>query len=222
MWKGHSTCRRPNPRRKHHYQRLSPSSLLAENEKKFTLLYLAIGGGSISIGEHRKKLAIEKGRDPTPSELHLHVHTHGNDGKSFVGERSQIVHEKYEEILREKTTSQYDIDQCEAYYQAAGGEKKKRIYGLGSKAKTYYGHNLCASSSVAPSVSQSTSTRNMDVFVKEMISALTNHFLPVIMERVQQVVTPIDNPSLVTPMVPPAITNEEEVDHVVSSDEGIP
>ncbi|KAH0655751.1 hypothetical protein KY285_030633 [Solanum tuberosum] len=51
-------------------------------------------GGSISIGEHRKKLAIEKGRDPTPSELHLHVHTHGHDGKSFVGERSRIVHSR--------------------------------------------------------------------------------------------------------------------------------
>ncbi|KAH0761742.1 hypothetical protein KY290_017815 [Solanum tuberosum] len=49
-------------------------------------------GGSISIGEYRKKPAIEKGRDPTPSELHLHVHTHGHDGKSFVGERSRIVH----------------------------------------------------------------------------------------------------------------------------------
>ncbi|KAH0651755.1 hypothetical protein KY284_031667 [Solanum tuberosum] len=180
-------------------------------------------GGSISIGEHRKKLAIEKGRDPTPSELYLHVHTHGHDGKSFVGEHSRIVHEKYEEILREKTTSQSDIDQCEAYYQAAGGEKKKRIYGLGSEAKTYYGQNLCASSSVATSVSQSTSTRNMDVFVKEMIPALTNHFLPVIMELLQQVVTPIDNPSLVTPMVPPPVaTNEDEVDALVSSDEGIP
>lgn len=152
----------------------------------------------------------------------MHVHTHVHDGKSFVGERSRIVYEKYEEILREKT-SQSDIDEYEAYYQATGGEKKKRIYGLGSEAKTYYGQNLCASSSVAPSVSQSTSTRNMDVFVKEMIPALTNHFLPVIMERVQQVVTPIDNPSLVTPMVPPpATTNEDEVDPLVSSDEGIP
>lgn len=34
-------------------------------------------------------------------------------------------------------------------------------------------------------------------------------------------VTPIDNPSLVAPMVPIATTNEEEVDPVVSSDEGI-
>ncbi|KAM3361538.1 hypothetical protein P3S68_016392 [Capsicum galapagoense] len=29
-------------------------------------------GGSISIGEYRKRLAAEMGRDPTPSELHLH------------------------------------------------------------------------------------------------------------------------------------------------------
>lgn len=27
---------------------------------------------------------------------------HGDDGKSFVGERSRIVHDKYEEILRKK------------------------------------------------------------------------------------------------------------------------
>ncbi|KAH0682564.1 hypothetical protein KY290_023730 [Solanum tuberosum] len=49
-------------------------------------------GGSISIGEYRKRLAIKKGRDPTPAELHLNVHTHGHDGKSFVDERSRIVH----------------------------------------------------------------------------------------------------------------------------------
>ncbi|KAH0704385.1 hypothetical protein KY285_018663 [Solanum tuberosum] len=49
-------------------------------------------GGSITIGEHRKRLAIKNGRDLTPSEIHLHVHTHGHDGKSFVGERAQIVH----------------------------------------------------------------------------------------------------------------------------------
>ncbi|KAM3231677.1 hypothetical protein P3L10_017036 [Capsicum annuum] len=56
-------------------------------------------GGSISIGEYRKRLAAEMGRDPTPSELHLHVHTHGHNGKSFVDERSRIVHERFEEIL---------------------------------------------------------------------------------------------------------------------------
>ncbi|KAL3332533.1 hypothetical protein AABB24_032883 [Solanum stoloniferum] len=114
--------------------------------------------------------------------------------------------------------SQSDIDQSEAYYQAAGGEKKRRIYGLGSKAKTYYKHKLCASSSVRPSVSQSASTINMDEFVKEMLPALSNHFLPVIMERVQEVITTVDNPSPLTPIVPlPATTNE--VDPLVSSDD---
>ncbi|KAH0744602.1 hypothetical protein KY290_032595 [Solanum tuberosum] len=92
-------------------------------------------GGSISIGEHRKKLAIEKGRDPTPSELHLHVHTHGHDGKTFVDERARIVHERYEEILREKIESESDIDQCDAYYQVAGGEKKRRIWSWISSKK---------------------------------------------------------------------------------------
>ncbi|KAM3376098.1 hypothetical protein P3S68_014812 [Capsicum galapagoense] len=106
-------------------------------------------GGSISIGEYRKRLqfcsstmlntsflhAAEMGQDPTPSELHLHVHTHGHDGKSFIDERSQIVHERFEEILRDKTLSESVINQIEAYYQAVGGEKKRRVFGLGSEAK---------------------------------------------------------------------------------------
>ncbi|KAK4706691.1 hypothetical protein R3W88_033757 [Solanum pinnatisectum] len=168
--------------------------------------------------------AIEKGRDPTPSELHLHVHM-DFDLKyqdTTLVQMPTIACKKYEEILREKTTSQFDIDKCEPYYQVVGVKKKKIIYGLGFEAKTYYRQKIYASSSVAPSVSQSTSTRNMDMFVKEMIHALTNHFLLVIMEWVQHVVTPIDNPSLVTPMVPFATTNEDGIDPVVSSDEGIP
>ncbi|KAH0738071.1 hypothetical protein KY290_036776 [Solanum tuberosum] len=185
---------------------------------------IAVGthtGGSISIGEHRKKLAIEKGRDPTPIELHLHVHTHGHDGKSFVGERSRIVHEKYEEILQNNTVSQTDIDQREAYYQAAGGEKKRRIYGLGSEAKNYYGQNLCGSSSLPPPFSQSTSITNMDEFIKQMMPALTSHLVPIIVGQVQASITPSGNPSIVTPIVPPA-TNVDEVDPSISSDDRIP
>ncbi|KAH0643646.1 hypothetical protein KY289_034620, partial [Solanum tuberosum] len=178
-------------------------------------------GGSISIGEHRRKLAIEKGRDPTPIELHLHVHTHGHDGKSFVGERSRIVHEKYEEILRNNTVSQIDIDQREAYYQAAGGEKKRRIYGLGSEAKNYYGQNLCGSSSLPPPFSQSTSKTNMDEFIKQMMPALTSHLVPIIVGQVQASITPSGNPSIVTPIVPPA-TNVDKVDPSISSDDRIP
>ncbi|XP_059292617.1 uncharacterized protein LOC132046089 [Lycium ferocissimum] len=36
-----------------------------------------------------------------------------------------------------------DIDQCEAYYEGFGGTRKRRIYGLGSQAQSYYGPNLC-------------------------------------------------------------------------------
>ena len=46
----------------------------------------------VSKGDLSFVKAIEKDRVPTPSELHLHVHTHGHDEKSFVDERSQIVH----------------------------------------------------------------------------------------------------------------------------------
>ncbi|XP_025884890.1 uncharacterized protein [Solanum lycopersicum] len=194
-------------------------------------------GVSISIGEHRKKLAIRKGRDPTPSELHLHVHTHGHDGKTFVGERSRDIHfaqfhrdassctriyyfvfvaaGKYEEILKKKTLSETDIDQYEAYYQAAGGEKKRRIYGLGSEAKSYYGQKLCGSSLLPHPFSQSTSTTNMDEFVKKMMSALTSHLVPIIVEQVKASINPSGNPSSVAPMS--VASNMDEVDTSISS-----
>ncbi|PHT68172.1 hypothetical protein T459_27659 [Capsicum annuum] len=76
---------------------------------------------------------------------HVIAYTHGHDGKSFVDERSRIVHERFEEILREKILSESEIDQIEAYYQAVGGEKKRRVFDLGSEAKGYYGQTLCVS-----------------------------------------------------------------------------
>ncbi|PHT31461.1 putative protein phosphatase 2C 33 [Capsicum baccatum] len=53
--------------------------------------------------------------------------------------------ERFEEILREKTLSEFDIDQFEAYYQVAGGEKKRRVFGIGSEAKGYCEQTLCVS-----------------------------------------------------------------------------
>ncbi|KAH0748817.1 hypothetical protein KY290_028049 [Solanum tuberosum] len=182
-------------------------------------------GGSISIGEHCNKLAIENGRDPTPSELHLHVHTHDHDGKSFVDERARIVHERYEEILRDKIESESDIDQRDAYYQAAGGEKKRRIYGLGTQAKSYYRPNLCissqfdASSSIPPSASQSAPMENMDEFVKKLIPTLTDHMIPILLECIQGVTslpshqsadTPIGDASSTTPMVPNKVVSDDD------------
>ncbi|KAM3309173.1 hypothetical protein P3S67_010917 [Capsicum chacoense] len=88
-------------------------------------------GGSISIGEYQKRLvtmlktsflqAAEIGRYPTPSEKDM---------------------KKYYE---KKIFSESDIDQIEEYYQIFGGEKKRRVFGLGSEAKGYYGQTLCVS-----------------------------------------------------------------------------
>ncbi|KAM3285741.1 hypothetical protein P3S67_024540 [Capsicum chacoense] len=134
-------------------------------------------GGSITAGEHRKKLALKIGRDPSPSELHLYVHTHNHDGKSF---------ERYEEIIRKKVQCESEIDQLETYYEAAEGAKKKRLFGLGSEATSYFSKKLCACNASTSSVSPSIflPTTNMEELVKQLIPALTTHFLPIVIERV--------------------------------------
>ncbi|KAM3358211.1 hypothetical protein P3S68_021142 [Capsicum galapagoense] len=69
-----------------------------------------------------------------------------------------------------KKISESDIDQIEAYYQAVGGEKKRRVFGLGSEAKGYYGQTLCVScgktSSSASHESESATNLDLDEFVK--------------------------------------------------------
>ena len=55
----------------------------------------------------------------------------------------------------------------------------------------------------------------MDEFVKKMMSTLTSHLIPIIVEQVQTSITyPFGNPSLVTPIVP-STTNVDEVDHSI-------
>ncbi|KAM3269054.1 hypothetical protein P3S67_031018 [Capsicum chacoense] len=125
----------------------------------------------------KKTLALKIGRHPTPSELHLHVHTPNHDEKSF---------ERCEEIIWEKVQCESEIDQLKTYYEAAGGAKKKRLFGLGSEATSYFGKKLCACnasiSSVPPLISLPTT--NIEELVKQLIPALTTHFLPIVIVRV--------------------------------------
>ncbi|KAK4713415.1 hypothetical protein R3W88_019322 [Solanum pinnatisectum] len=147
-------------------------------------------GGSITIGEHRKRLAIAKGRDPTPSELHLHVHTHGHDGKSFVG------------------------------------EKKRRICGLGSQAKLFYWKNFCASasgsdvSSSIPCTNAQTTTEKLDDFITRLIPSLTDHMLPILVERVRGLISSTSSQPN-TPMTPviPTPTNIDEANASISEED---
>ncbi|KAM3375484.1 hypothetical protein P3S68_014198 [Capsicum galapagoense] len=108
--------------------------------------------------------------------------------------------ERFEEILREKILSESVIDQIEAYYQATGGEKKRRVFGLGVEAKGYYGQTLCVSCGKTSSSSSHESVPaadlDLDEFVKRLISALKNQFIPIVIEEVQKFVS---SRSVVTP-----------------------
>ncbi|KAM3356787.1 hypothetical protein P3S68_023501 [Capsicum galapagoense] len=155
-------------------------------------------------------LALKIGRDPNPSELHLHVHTHNHDEKSFVGECSRLLHERYEEIIREKVQCEPEVDQLETYYEAAGGAKKKRLFGLGSEATSYLRKKLCAcnasTSSVPPLISLPTT--NMEELVKQLIPAFTTHFLPIFVERVGG--TRVQDGAVLDP--PPTHDDDDDVD----------
>ncbi|KAM3217202.1 hypothetical protein P3L10_026645 [Capsicum annuum] len=119
----------------------------------------------------------------------------------------------YEEIVRKERSTKSEIYQLEIYYEDAGGVKKKRLFGLGSEAESYFGKNLCASnastSSVPPSVSLP--TINLEEFEKQFIPALTTHFLLVVIKRVGgikvQEGTVLDRPP----------TNDDDVDSSLHS-----
>ncbi|XP_070031619.1 uncharacterized protein [Nicotiana tomentosiformis] len=133
------------------------------------------------------------------------------------------------------------IDQSLAFYQAVGGEKKKRIYGLGSQAKYFYGPNLHASSgsdassSAAPLNAQSAPMANLDELVMRLIPVLTDHMvlvhtyhmLHVLAGRVRGLISSpshlpdnhTDHPSVVAPPVPPPTTNSNEVHASLSDDD---
>nr|XP_018624945.1 uncharacterized protein LOC108944414 [Nicotiana tomentosiformis] len=149
--------------------------------------------------------------------------------------RCEVICRKISGDITTQTQTPSDIDQCKAYYQAAGGKKKRRVYGLGSQAKCYYGPNLHdsfgsdATSSATPPNAQSTPTGNLDELVMRLITALTDHIVPVIVKRVHELVsipshqpnTDLTNHPLdVAPTVPISSTaaNIDEV-HALGSDD---
>ncbi|XP_015158526.1 uncharacterized protein [Solanum tuberosum] len=189
-------------------------------------------GGSITIGEHRKRLAIKNGHDPTPSEIHLHVHAHGNDGKSFVGERARIVHFFQISIFGVdlEFRFRYLMLVCSKFTHVnfvlhTGGENKRRIYGLGAQEKVFYGPNFRVSSgsdasgTVPCPNAQTTPTENVDELVVRMIPSLTNHLLPIFVEQIRGLISPAssqpdsptNHPSTIAPVIPfPTATNIDE------------
>ncbi|KAM3288193.1 hypothetical protein P3S67_021623 [Capsicum chacoense] len=116
----------------------------------------------------------------------------------------------YEEIIWKKVQCESEIDQLETYYEVVGGAKKKRLFGLRSEATSYFGKKLCAcnasTSSVPPSISLPTT--NMKELVKQLIPALTTHFLLIVIERVGG--TRIQDGAVLDP--PPTHNDDDDVD----------
>ncbi|XP_060192304.1 uncharacterized protein LOC132621853 [Lycium barbarum] len=118
-----------------------------------------------------------------------------------------------------------------------GEQGREEYMSLGSEAQSYYGPNLSvnsgfnASASAPPSTSQSAPTENMEELVMRLIPTLTERLLPLFIEKARGVIsspshhpnTPIENPSVVTPIVPSTTAaNVDDVDPLVSDDDRSP
>ncbi|XP_065867548.1 uncharacterized protein [Euphorbia lathyris] len=111
-------------------------------------------GGSVPHLKHRKRLAEQLGRDPTPHELFVYTHTRKHDGLSFVDERAKEVNERVESIREQMTQNSSTVDETQVFYEAAGGKQRSRVYGLGSEGPEYYSKSPKVST--FPSKNQST------------------------------------------------------------------
>ncbi|KDP45091.1 hypothetical protein JCGZ_18533 [Jatropha curcas] len=94
-------------------------------------------------------------REPTPIEVFTSTHTKDHDLNTFVDRRAVGVNENYTTALECLVSSQAEseaesrIDDVTLYLEAVGGEKKRKIYGIGSQASQFY----CGSASHASAAS---------------------------------------------------------------------
>ncbi|KDP37862.1 hypothetical protein JCGZ_06014 [Jatropha curcas] len=102
-------------------------------------------GGSISAIETARLLAKQLGRGANPIEVFTYTHTKDHDLNTFVDRRAVSVNENYTTAQERLVSSQTDeskaeskIDEVALYLEAVGGEKKRKVYGIGSQAPQLY------------------------------------------------------------------------------------
>ncbi|KDP36661.1 hypothetical protein JCGZ_07879 [Jatropha curcas] len=108
-------------------------------------------GGSISAIETARLLAEKLGRNPTPIEVFTYTHTKDHDLNTFVDRCGEC--ESREGLVSSRTDeseAESRIDEVALYLEAVGGEKKRKVYNIGSQQSQFY----CGSAShaSAPSV----------------------------------------------------------------------
>ncbi|KDP24818.1 hypothetical protein JCGZ_25285 [Jatropha curcas] len=96
------------------------------------------------------------GREPTPIEVFTYTHTKDHDLNTFVEKHAVSVNENYTTARERLVSFQADefeaksrIDEVALYLEAVGGEKKRKVYGIGSQASQFY----CGSASHASAAS---------------------------------------------------------------------
>ncbi|XP_043807320.1 uncharacterized protein LOC122721965 [Manihot esculenta] len=95
-------------------------------------------GGSISQYRHQEQMRERLGRDPLPHELF----------EARIRRRDRFLTLKEQASQTDNDSSQASrIDEAQLYFEAVGGEKKRRVYGLGSQASVFFPNKTSASTS---------------------------------------------------------------------------
>ncbi|KDP36469.1 hypothetical protein JCGZ_08599 [Jatropha curcas] len=88
--------------------------------------------------------AKKYGREPTPMKVFTYTHTNDHDGSTFVDRHALGVNAG--------SNAESRIDELALYLEVVGGEKKRKVYGIGSQASQFYcGSGLAFDASAASS-----------------------------------------------------------------------
>ncbi|KDP43329.1 hypothetical protein JCGZ_26587 [Jatropha curcas] len=135
----------------------SPSSLLLRSQRRRRVSphRSRPPEAAISAPLHPRSLLIgvralwsqagKLGREPTSIEVFKYIHTKDHNLKTFIDRRAVSVNENYTTARERLVSAQADeskaksrIDEVALYLEAVAGEKKRKIYGIGSQASQFY------------------------------------------------------------------------------------
>ncbi|XP_058006737.1 uncharacterized protein LOC131182105 [Hevea brasiliensis] len=109
-------------------------------------------GGSVSHATHADRMEAQLGRRPFPYELFHKTHTRKGTS-DMVDSRAQSIKDAFLALKEQSSQPQEGcsdppiVDEVALYYQVVGGEKKNRVYGIGSQASIFYPSSSHGSSS---------------------------------------------------------------------------
>ncbi|KAH0660953.1 hypothetical protein KY289_029701 [Solanum tuberosum] len=136
-------------------------------------------GGSRSTVEHTIKLAIELRRPPNSWDIFKKLHKR-KDG-SFVDAKSKCINDKMEVVLAAAISSSSDdsqevqeLDINNLYFDVVGGEKKRRVYGLGSQGLALYQDQNSVTSRNLPAVSDDVAEKRIKLLEEEVLHMREN------------------------------------------------